>query len=316
MKIILITPAAKRSKTGNRRTALRWARLLRELGYGVMIQETWDGSRADIMVALNAFRSAQSIDQFARKQPSNPLLIALTGTDMYHFQQTRPIETRRSMEQADALIGLHGLVYKAIPDKYHGKLHVIYQSAQPLKSRRKAAVRHFDVCVIGHLRAEKDPLRAAYAARGLSKTSRLRLTHLGKAHDDQWARVAREEMAINPRYHWLGEVASDRVRQEFARTQVMVLSSIMEGGANVISEAIVADVPVIASDIEGNVGLLGADYPGYHAVEDTDSLRQCLERAERDDQFLRQLTQHCKERKKRFTPKRERAAWQALLNGF
>jgi len=316
MKIILITPAGKQSKTGNRSTAVRWARLLRGLGHSVIIQETWDGSRADSMVALHAWRSAESIAQFTEKYPASPLVVALTGTDIYRFQQTHPIATLRSMEQADALVCLHGLVHKAIPEKYQRKLHVIYQSARPLKTRRRPSVRHFDVCVIGHLREEKDPLRAAYAARGLSETSLIRIRHLGRAHNDEWRRKAKKEMQINPRYHWLGEVTGGRIRQEFAKTQVMILSSIMEGGANVLSEAVVAGVPVIASDIDGNVGLLGADYPGYYPVKDTDALREMLEKAETDKTFLRQLIKHGKEGKKRFTPGRERAAWKTLLNGF
>ena len=91
--------------------------------------------------------------------------------------------------------------------------------------------------------------------------SKLRVIHLGKPHDAAHEREARAEMAANPRYVWRGEVPRWQVRRTFAHCHAMVMSSIMEGGANVVSEAVVARVPVIASDIPGNVGLLGAGHP-------------------------------------------------------
>ena len=58
----------------------------------------------------------------------------------------------------------------------------------------------FEVLVIGHLRDEKDPLRAAEASRSLPESSRIRVVHLGRAHDEAWADRARAEMDRNPRY--------------------------------------------------------------------------------------------------------------------
>ena len=81
---------------------------------------------------------------------------------------------------------------------------------------------------------------------------------------------------LRGRYRWRGEVPGWQVRREFARSHVMVISSVMEGGANVVSEAIVAGVPVIASKIDGNVGLLGADYRGYYPAQDTAALAALL----------------------------------------
>ena len=240
-------------------------------------------------------------------------MVALTGTDIYRFQHSHPQETLRSMEMADALVCLHDLVYRAIPAPYRDKLHVIHQSAVPLKRARKPSVRTFDVCVVGHLREEKDPFRTAYAARAMPEESRLRVIHLGKAHNDEWAAQARTEMEINPRYHWRDEVSAWQVRQQFLKTHTLVHSSIMEGGANVVSEAMVADVPVIASDIDGNVGLLGEDYPGYFPVEDTGALCALLQRAETDRDFLLRLLEHGNARKHLFTPEQESRNWRTLL---
>jgi glycosyltransferase involved in cell wall biosynthesis len=98
-----------------------------------------------------------------------------------------------------------------------------------------------------------------------------------------------------------------------ARARLMVLSSVMEGGANVLSEALVAGLPVLASAIPGSIGLLGADHPGYFPVGDTAALTALLARAETDANFLAALARHGATRAPLFTETRERAAWRTLL---
>jgi putative glycosyltransferase (TIGR04348 family) len=308
-----VTPAGKQSRAGNRTTAVRWARVLGELGHRVTISQSSDGAGADMMVAVHAWRSAASIRAFAERHPGRPLVVLLAGTDIYRFQHSHPDETLGSMDRATALVGLHDLVSRAIPRRFGKKLRIIHQSAQPLAAPRAPSKRSFDVCVIGHLREEKDPLRAAYAARNLPPASRLRIVQLGKAHDARWAQAADEEMQCNPRFVWRGEVTGGQVRRQFARSHAMVISSVMEGGANVVSEAVVARLPIIASRIDGNVGLLGSDYAGYFPAEDTDALAQLLLKAETDPAFLKRLAVQCRRRRPLFQESRERAAWRRLL---
>ncbi|HKA78812.1 MAG TPA: selenoneine biosynthesis selenosugar synthase SenB [Xanthobacteraceae bacterium] len=313
MKISLITPAAKRSRTGNRTTAYRWAGILRGLGHRVDVAVEYADEPADLMVALHAWRSAASIERFRALHPERPLLVALTGTDIYRFIHEHPEPTLRSLDLADGLIGLHELVPAAIPQRYHGKLSIIYQSAPPLPRRLPPVRQCFEVLVIANLREEKDPLRTAEAVRNLPETSRIRIVHYGGAHDQSWAERARAEMARNPRYIWRGEVPQGVVRKASARAPLMVLSSIMEGGANVISESIVAGVPVIASEIAGSVGLLGKKYAGYYPVGDTAALGRQLLRAEQEPVFLRELRRQCGARAPLFRPARERRSWRDLL---
>lgn len=313
MQISLITPAGKQSRNGNRATAVRWQRLLRALGHSVRVATEYDGRAADLMIAVHAWRSADSIERFHAAYPGRPLVVLLSGTDIYRFQHSHSETTLRSMALADRLVCLHDLVHRDIPGRFADKLHVIHQSALPLAGPRRPSRRRFDVCVVGHLREEKDPMRTAEAATSLPPESRLRVIHLGKAHDESWAARARREMARNPRYHWRGEVPGWMVRRVFATCHAMVLSSIMEGGANVISEAVVADLPVIASDIAGSVGPLGEDYAGYYPVGDTGALADRLHRAETDPAYLRQLARQCRARAPLFHPDRERRAWRQLL---
>lgn len=313
MEISLITPAHKQSKAGNRTTAVRWARILRELGHRVDVAVDYTGTPADAMIALHSWRSADAIRLFAERYPERPLIVCLTGTDAYKFIHSDPEVTLGSLKRADVLIGLHDLIGEAIPPRFHEKLRVIYQSSPPLGRRLPPLKRSFDVCVVGHLREEKDPFRAALAARQLPNSSRLRVIHLGKQHEESWAVEARAEMARNPRYHWRGEVPGAEVRRLFQRVHLMVLSSRMEGGANICSEAMVAGVPVIASDIPGNVGLLGPDYAGYYPVEDTAALAGLLRRAEQEPAYLAELGRQCAARAHLFRPEREAASWRKLV---
>ena len=60
----------------------------------------------------------------------------------------------------------------------------------------------------------------------------------------------------------------------------------MEGGANVVSEALAAGVPVLCSRISGSIGLLGEDYSGYFEVGDTAGLTELMLKCEQDKSFL------------------------------
>jgi len=317
MQIAIITPAAPGSLNGNRATAKRWADFLMQLGHQVKIDVQWDGNDCDVMVALHAWRSAESIENFKHKYPQRIVVLAMTGTDLYQFIKTHPATTLASIYGADKLVTLHRLASNVLPDSVHHKIHVIHQSALPLKNTSvKRSIDTFDICVVGHLREEKDSLRAAYAVRNLVPESRIRVFHYGKAHNEQWANYAREEMKINARYQWLGEVSHEEVREAYARCHLMVLPSIMEGGANVISEACVAGLPVIASDIDGSVGLLGDDYAGYYPVKNTNALSGILLKAEGDADFVKTLSQQCRQRASLFSVEAEKLAWAELLKNL
>ena len=316
MNINLVTPAGKQSRAGNRATAERWAGILRDLGHRVTVTEQYCGAHADMMIAVHAWRSAESIRHFSNAYPNKPLVVLLAGTDIYRFQHSHPNETRESMQRATRLVCLHDLVHRAIPKKFGRKLIVIRQSARPLPTPRKPSKRWFEIVVAGHLREEKDSLRAASAAHWMPKDSRLRVVHLGKAHDRQWKKDARAEDRVNPRYVWRGEVAAWQVRRQFSRSHAMVISSIMEGGANIVSEAIVCGVPIIASRIDGNVGILGETYPGYYPVGDERALAALLRRAEIEPAFLGDLAARCRNLAPLHTPEREKLAWRMLLRDF
>jgi putative glycosyltransferase (TIGR04348 family) len=332
MNIILVTPAPPGSRKGNRVTALRWAKLLRELGHRVLVLQEYRGEPADLLIALHARRSAAAVDAFRRAQPERPIVLALTGTDLYEEIHTNAL-ARRALGLASRLVVLQPLAIKELPAHLRDRARVIYQSCQALTRRdkrlrsskrprdgvlRNNAVRKtpFDVCVLGHLRPVKDPFRAAEAARLLPATSRIRILHAGAALSREMENQARREERVNSRYHWLGDVPRSKALRLLARSRLMVLSSLMEGGANTISEAIAVGTPVLASRIPGSVGLLGADYDGYFPVRDTSALAAILSRAETDPTFYRKLQRSCCRLRPLFRPARERETWRRLLREF
>jgi putative glycosyltransferase (TIGR04348 family) len=313
MRIVLITPAGPSSRTGNRVAASRWAGILRKLGHRVSIASSYDGGRFDLMVAIHAWRSAHAVKRFKAQYPANPVVLQLSGTDIYEYLETDPGPTLRSMELADRLIGLNDLAGRAIPKRLRKRLSIIFQSATPPTQTRRLSSRNVTVAVIGHLRDVKAPLRAAEAARLLPAESRIRIEQVGRAYTTQWAGRARAEMKANNRYRWRDDVPAASVGKLLARSHAMVISSVSEGGANVISEAVVAGVPVLASRMDGNVGLLGSDYPGYFPVGNTRALARLLGRLEQEPAFVRRLATAVARRASRFRPEREIAAWRRVL---
>jgi glycosyltransferase involved in cell wall biosynthesis len=167
--------------------------------------------------------------------------------------------------------------------------------------------------MLGRLRPVKDPFRTALAARLLPPASRVRVLHLGAALSDEMAAAARAEAAVNPRYRWLGEQPRYKALRVLARCRLLSLTSMLEGGANVISEALAASTPVLSSRIAGSVGLLGEDYPGYFPVGDTEALAQLLEKAEADTAFYETLYKWCARLRPLVDSEREWRSWEDLL---
>ena len=331
MKIGIVTPAPPDSRHGNRITALRWATILRRLGNHVSILQTYDGKPYDLLIALHARKSYSSIIKFRQQHLVAPIVVALTGTDLY--RDIRANHTAQaSLDIATRIVALQPKAIKELRPSWRKKTRVIYQSVEDgqalngtsggsAKARAKSEPSKrsngsFDVAVIGHLRAVKDPFRAAMAARMLPDSSRVRVLQIGGAMTKGMANRARREMIINERYQWLGEQSQSRVRHILKKSSLCVLSSRMEGGANVLSEAIAASVPILASRIDGNVGILGAHYPGYFEVGDTRQLARLLTRAESSPEYLAELKAWSNSLTSLADPAREEQAWFALINEF
>lgn len=315
MRILLVTPDATGAQGGNRVTALRWARLLRGLGHRARLERAYVGQPCDVLIALHARRSAPSVRRFREQRPRAPMIVALTGTDLY-ADLGRSAAARLSLRLATRLVVLQPLAVRRLPPALRPRAHVVVQSALPPSRRPRTRPGVFEVCQLAHLRPVKDPLRGALAVRGLPAGSRIALTHAGSPLDPRLERRARAEQARNPRYRWVGPLTHGRALRLLARSRLLLLASRMEGGANVVSEAAACGVPVIASRIPGTVGLLGRRYGGFFPVGNSRALARLLRRAEADPAFMAALRRGMKGLAARVRPAEERKSWRTLLQGL
>ena len=315
LRIQLVTPSPKALLDGNRVTALRWVRLLKALGHRASVARQYEGGSCDVLIALHALKSFKSIRRFHQKHPDKPLVVVLTGTDLYRDLHRRP-EVRHSLKLATHLVVLQKQALEELPASVRHKTCVIYQSAKPFKGKASPPKSYFRICVVGNLRPEKDPFRAAQASRRLPASSRIRIVQVGAALGPEMEKRALDENQKNPRYRWLGALPYGKTRRLVADSHLVALTSRMEGSSNVLSEALISSVPVVASQIPGLMGTLGENYPGYFPFGDTRALAGHLKKAENDPAFYGQLKAHCARVSSLVHPQREQASWGKFLESI
>ncbi len=309
-RVLIITPALADANNGNWQTAWRWSRLLRPL-YRTRIASQWQGEDADVMLALHARRSAASVLAWAQVKGSAQLAVVLTGTDLYRDIHTDPT-AQRALQLAGRLVVLQERAPEALPETLRHKVDVIFQSAARRATLSKSS-RHLRAVMVGHLRDEKDPLTYLRAAARLALQSDIYLDHIGEALEPALGQAVQHTAGHCPRYRWLGGLAHSATRSRIQHAHVLVHASKMEGGAQVILEAVQSGTPVLASRIDGNVGMLGPDYAGYFALGDDGALAELLRRSRDDADFLPLLRQQCEARAPLFEPQREQALLRALV---
>jgi putative glycosyltransferase (TIGR04348 family) len=306
-RIAIITPAGAGARNGNRHTAQRWAAMLRGAGHSVAVMLAWRGEPCDAMIALHARRSYDSVARYRAARPLEPLIVTLTGTDLYR-DLPASLEARRALRLANKIVVLQEAALRELRSPLNKKARVVYQSTN-CALRRTPPKDRFRIAVVGHLRAEKDPFRAPAALAFLSQSQReIEIVHVGGALDRSMEMQAKDWMRREPRYRWLGSLPHSRALSWLARSHLLVHSSVMEGGANVIAEAARLGTPVLASRISGNIGMLGKDYPGYYPLYDHAALAGLIERAMDDRDFYKTLRVSIRERSSLFAPAAERRA--------
>jgi putative glycosyltransferase (TIGR04348 family) len=308
--LVIVTPALRDANNGNWQTAQRWARMLSG-DYVVRLAGHWDGGDEALLIALHARRSADAVAAWRRQRGDAPVLLALTGTDLYRDIAT-DTAAQQSLARADRLVVLNELGLRSLPAELRGKARVCLQSCPSRQPGRKARG-HLRALMVGHLRDEKSPQTYFEAARLLAARGDIHLDHIGSALEPALAAEATALMATHPHYRWLGALPHGATRARIACAHVLVHPSRMEGGAHVVMEAICSGTPVLASRIDGNLGLLGEDYPGVFEPGDAAGLAAALQRARDEPAMLDGLRVATDRRAPLFDPARERAALRALV---
>ena len=308
------------ANNGNWRTANRWQSLLAN-HFRMIVHSSWPidtpphaATEINVLIALHARRSADSIRRYRAERPNGKLIVVLTGTDLYADLATSE-QARASIEMADALIVLQEDAIRHVPREHRKKTHVIYQSAKTLvpAEKRKDVL---NCVVVGHLRAEKDPDIIFRLAESLPTQSPIHILHLGAPTDEKLAERAQSISATSQHYHWAGGLSHGLTRAAIKRAHLLIHPSVMEGGANVIVEAISSGTPVIASHMSGNIGMLGQVYAGYFPVGELDVLRSQLDHCINDANYLLRLNTACAVRAKLFLPASERNALVGLISNL
>ncbi|MCU0957970.1 MAG: TIGR04348 family glycosyltransferase [Hydrogenophaga sp.] len=318
--ICIVTPALADANNGNWQTARRWARMLQG-HYAVRLCRAWPDTpttpdRTDLLLALHARRSAGSIQAWAETQAERPLVVALTGTDLYRDIVT-DADAQRSLALAHRLIVLQDQGPLALPEALRAKCRVVLQSSTRRQTLAKTGAR-LRVVVVGHLRDEKWPQTIFEAARQLSPDEGIRIDHIGRDLNPDLADAARATQLLCPHYRWWGGLPHGATRSRIQRAHLLVHPSRMEGGAHVIMEAVQSGTPVLASRIDGNVGMLGTDYAGYFAPGDAAALvsllRACRSgQARPDGGMLAALQAQCTLRAPLFDPQTEQSALLSVM---
>lgn len=314
MKIAITVPASVVPRSGNQHTAVRWASFLRELGHRVRIVKEWRGGNDGLLLALHARKSFASIRRFSDLRPAAPVVVVLTGTDLYRDIRTSA-EARQSLGLAARLIVLQEEGLRELSAFLRRKTRIVYQSSN-VTLRHAPDRSRFRVAVVGHLRSEKDPFRTVQALRRIERSTPVEVSQIGAALDREMRVRARGWMKLESRYRWLGSLPHVAAMRRLASSHVLVVSSVMEGGANVICEAARIGVPVLASRVPGNVGMLGRDYPGYFPLFDDKALARLIERCRTDASFYKKLRGALLRRRPLFAPGAEQAALKRLLQGL
>ena len=325
--IVIVTPALADANNGNWQTAQRWARLLAP-AYRVRLAARWDGGDGDdgrdggqgadavALIALHARRSAASVACWQAQRPGAPLLVVLTGTDLYR-DIAQDAAAQASLQAAQRLVVLNALGAQALPPALRAKTRVLLQSCSAYQPLAKTS-RHLRAVMVGHLRDEKSPQTYFDAARLLSGQPHhhrpdILLDHVGRALDPALGATAAALARTCPNYRWLGGLQHVQARRRIQAAHVLVHPSRMEGGAHVVTEALRSGTPVLASRIDGNVGLLGEGYDGYFALGDAAGLAALLQRLRDQPAMLAHLQAQCAARAPLFAPAQERATLMAVL---
>jgi len=311
--VLIVTPFLAAANNGNWRTAARWSKHLAKR-YRVIVQAA-DAPlprTAEVLVALHARRSHAAVERW-RAEARGPLIVTLTGTDLYRDVPRRDADTLASLDSADRLIVLQDDALRVLAPRHRAKADVVYQSARSLPRASPKSSARLSCAFVGHLRREKDPGTVLRAWKHLPADAPIYVSLVGAALDEALARDAVEAAASDHRIRWLGPLPHARTRQAIRRAHVLICASQMEGGANVVVEAITAGTAVIASRISGNLGMLGSNHCGFFEPGSAEGLATLLERCLVEPGFLEQLERQGDARAPLLAPDAERSALHSVI---
>ena len=303
MKINVCTGYPLDSPRGNTTTAYRIVERLQQAGHTATALYTDTPPNADAQISLHVLKTAAASAHFA-KNNGGPLFICLTGTDMNGGFEQSPKLSEQIINLADKLVAAHPACLPQLPDRWRSKTVVIYPSVTlPELGSGPVPSAPLFTC-IGHLR----PVKASHlthAAIQRIPNADLVAASLGNAYDVTDGQQALLNARQDARYQWHAGFDRKTALEWMKASLATINSSLSEGGANTVIEAIQLSIPVLATNIPGNRGFLGDDYKGYFETGRADQLAELMRRCLEQPDFVERLKTQLAQRRPLFSMERE-----------
>ncbi len=280
MKVCVASPYSLSELKGNTVTTERIVALLRASGIAARGSYLFDGDEADVLIALHAVKGAPAVFEFREKFPDGKVIILITGTDLYESLPAGSEIGERALRLADQIVVVQEAAIRRLPEEVRGKAVVIPASLDPIEMKSQAKAPPFVISVVGHPRPVKRPFLTIEAVAKHPEWTNVEVWQIGEALDEESRRKGEEWVKRDSRYRWCGGLPREKALRLCAQSSLTINSSILEGGANAVLEAMTMGVPVLASRIEGNEGLLGKDYPGYFEEGELETILKSLVESE------------------------------------
>lgn len=310
MKVCVASPYPLSDLKGNSVTTARIVTVLNEAGIEARGSHGYDGEPTDILITLHAIKGAPALFDFKKRKPKGKVVILLTGTDIYQGLPKGSKMGEDALREADRIVVRQEAAILRLPEQVRAKTVVIRSSLDPIAVKPSPSQSRFIISVVGHLRPVKRPFLTIETLAQHPEWSDVEVWQIGQALDEEMRKTAEFWAEEDGRYRWFGGVPRMESLALCCKSSLTINSSILEGGANAVLEAMTMGVPVLASRIEGNVGLLGNDYPGYFEEgRMAKALQAIMDQRVDLDEWNRLLA----DRLRLFSRERESKSWLELL---
>ncbi|MFC5050629.1 glycosyltransferase [Rubritalea spongiae] len=300
------------SPKGNTITAKRIVQLLNDAGHLAEAIHTDMPPQADAMIALHATKTLITSQRFKVCSPQGKLIIYLTGTDLYKDLPDNKPEFFEALELADYLVVSQKASLASVPSKYRPKARFVPASVLLPPEHPCPPPPENSVLLAAHLRPVKNPFLINKALTLLPQLQ-LHAFTLGAALDPQMAEQANHWQTIDRRFQWLNTLPYPETLSWMRQVDFTINTSHSEGGSNAVAESIALGTPVLASRIEGNLGLLEDNYLGYFEPDSPQSLADLLALALSDPDLQAQLHTQTQNLQHKFLPEKEIQGWITLF---
>ena len=231
-------------------------------------------ARPSLVHAFHAFRSGPLARETARRL-AVPYVVTLTGTDVNHDLEAAEAATVTPVLAGAAAItvfhrSIASRLTRVLPDLAPRVVEipqaVRFAATEPLDLAASWALPADRLLVLfpGGIREVKAPRLTLQGLEPVAaRHPRLRLAYAGPILEDAEGDALLEAIRGHPWARYLGPVPHARMASLLAQADVVVNSSVSEGGmANAVLEAMALGRPVLASDIEGNRSLVEHNITG------------------------------------------------------